>query len=355
MFLALFLLKNAISIINLTEYLPEESPKTIHLVRGQILAMKDFYESTFEILIPDDFASPRYIINSYLFSRYYSFANNATITMHFSSNISFYILNVTQYNYKDDEDYKFLIDYFGLSAYEYRMKEEMRKEKNVVRGGTMIVYGFTKISDFTSQPPFSLKILSTTSLHSNAQIEIDHGSGKHPISTYFFYEKCLPFNSKLYITYKKCDSFYFKNISLTFAQNLTVQLTMSDIPQKCHSYSSSVLVKRDFPLMAKLFYRLNDEQMTQISFSRGNNVYLSRNFPYSLSFYIQYSRCIDFFDIKTVSVDDPFTLRKINISASDVPDECLPAYRETPAPQPSVSHRIYHGESAHLHAPSFIE
>lgn len=127
MFLALFLFKNAISVINFTEYLPEESPKTIYLARGQILAMKDFYKSTFEILIPDDFSSPKYIINSYLFSRYYSFANNATITMHFSSNISFYILNVTQYSYKDDEDYKFLIDYFRLSAYEYRMKTNPNK------------------------------------------------------------------------------------------------------------------------------------------------------------------------------------------------------------------------------------
>lgn len=322
MFFTLFLLKKAISTINLTKYLPEESPQTIHLTKGQVLVMRNFGRSTFEISIPDDFSSPRYIVNEYRLSRYYHFFNDTTITMYFLSNISFYILNVTKYSYYDDENIKFIIDFLDIKPYKSRMIEEMQKEKNVVGGNLRIVDNFKKISDFTSQPPYSLKVLSTASLNSNAQIEIDYGSGKQAISSYFYYEKSLPFFAKFYITYKKCDSLYFKNISFNFPQNLTVQLSKADIPQKCHSYSISVLVKRDFPLMAKLFYKLNDEPMTQISLNRGNNVYLSRNFPYSLSFYIQYSRCIDFFDIKTVSVDDPFSLRKINISESDVPKEC---------------------------------
>lgn len=249
--------------------------------------------------------------------------------MHFLSNVSFYIANNWKSFYVIKNGCDFLFEHFNFKCDDdTRIHDEFftthyiqKKDKNIARYSDTCVNGEKEIKDFSSQPPYALKIKASPSLISNATVEVDFGFGKQPISKYNETFKLLPFNAKFYITYNTCDSFLFKSVSLNSPMNKTVYLRMNDIPEKCFSFIASILVSLDFP-NAKLFYKLGNENISPFDFIKGTYLHLSRNFPFTLTFYVKYSHCIDFYLIKTVSVNEHSIPRKIHIFASDIPDIC---------------------------------
>lgn len=309
------------------KYTPKESPQTINITEGQALVLAEMHQRpTLVITIPEIFSSPRYVTPGH---KFFSFVNNATVTIHFLSNISFYVANNWKSYNNIENGCDFLFNHFNFECGDDTYIENeyftthyiTKKDKNIARYSDRYYGHEIEIKDFSSQPPYTLKIKASPSLISNATVEIDFGFGKQPISIYNETFKLLPFNAKFYITYNTCDSFLFRSVSLNSPKNETVSLKMNNIPEKCFSFSASILVSLDFP-NAKLFYKLGDENISPFDFIKGTYLHLSRNFPFTLTFYVKYLHCIDFYLIKIVSVNEHSKPRIIHIFASDIPDIC---------------------------------
>ena len=117
MFLLIFIINEKID-GSFFKYIPEESPKTINLKGGQILVMAEIYQyPTFVITIPEIFSSPRYIASEY---KLFSFVNNATVTIHFLTNISFFIANNSSKLYQITNGCDFLLQNFDYLFHDFQ-------------------------------------------------------------------------------------------------------------------------------------------------------------------------------------------------------------------------------------------
>lgn len=349
MLLAFLFISHSISIGNFSFFIADESPKTIFLEKGQGLMMVSWGLSYLKISIPDAFLSPRYIdYKNYLYS-FFSFNNSAKIEMYFTTNISFYTINISYYSGQISNDCDFLYKNFQFKCerdfrpsaqtslslpllnnyYYYDLRDKYRKQTNIAINRAFYGYSQQEIKNFCSQPPFSFEITSSPFLLSNATIEADFGHGKQKLDKYNATYQMLPFETKLYITYKKCESVLFKHYPKpNNPRNYTLMLSMNDIPNKCHSFSAFVSISSDMPWSARVKCQVSDEEASPKLFRHDSEIAISRNFPFNVTFYVMYRKCEIFAVAKTVTVDDPFSTVKINISNSDIPKICMSSLRD---------------------------
>lgn len=184
------------------------------------------------------------------------------------------------------------------------------------------------ISEITTSLSFcsySLVTFISPTFLSKATIEIDYGYGKQKLSSYNVTCHFIPFVAKFYITYRNCESVYWKNVSVnhSYYQDEIYGLNMSDIPHTCYSYISQISVSSSFPDTANVYYQINNEPISDAYLRAGSKKIISRNFIYSLSLYVKYNYCNEFSILKTVTIDDHSTIYKINITSSDIPQICL--------------------------------
>lgn len=332
----LLLIYQTVSAQFFASYIPEESPKTINIAKGEAFVFVNPGISTLNISIPNAFSSQRYIGFSYSqnINRnyiYYLFSNDATITIHFVTNISFYTINCTKLQ-SISTGCIFLSEKFNINCSDdfqpynpsFILLSNLNN-KNIVK-----FQSFEKrIQDFSSMLPYSLKIKISETLFSNSKIYIDIGSGKKLLSTYNLFSELLPFNAKFYISHQTCDLFHFKNISITGPSNYSITFTPNSIPIECYSYSVSIFISSNFSNDAKVIYQINKGPFSDSILSAGSKINFSKDYPFKLKFYVRNSVCNEFSIMKIVSIDNRFDIQKVELFDSDIPKICLKENQRT--------------------------
>lgn len=320
-----FLICNCLSFGQWISYIPEDSPKTIKIERNQILLINypNAQERTLKISIPFVLSSPRYIptkFGSFFGSfNFFYFNDQATIEMHFLHNISYYVDNATeQRTVSKICDYLLKNTSFNCNSV-FKISSNENKPFDTSRSYNINSIR-KEIQDFPSIPPHSLKILSTKSLLEKSNFSIDIGQGKNPLSSYYFTAQMLPFTAKLYISYKICSYFLIKEISVK--NDVTLSLTVDDIPKKCYSYSASISISSDFPQDTLVCYQVNDDPLSE-KIDKSKVYKFSKNSIFTVTFYVKTRNCIEYTIAKMVSIDNPFSITNATLFASDIPEICL--------------------------------
>lgn len=325
------LICNCLSFGQWISHIPEESPQTINIDKGQILLLQyaNLLENTLKISIPYVLSSPRYVYtkNGQFHSPFYFFYFNdpSAVELYFSNNISYYIDNANDQR-RVSKICDFLLtnssfnckNYFKIHSNDVHKPFDTSRsyDKNSVR---------TEIIDFPSQPPHSLKVLSTKSLLSKSKIYIDIGNGKEELSTFYIAAKILPFKAKFYISYNVCSFYLMKE--LLVKNNMSLSFNSDDIPNQCFSYFVSISFDKYFPSDTLVRYQVNNDPVSEVM--NHNTVYkFSKNSIFTVSFYLKNNVCNEYTMMKMVSVDDHFSMTNVTLFASDISIICLDSINE---------------------------
>lgn len=176
---------------------------------------------------------------------------------------------------------------------------------------------FLKLSEV---PTHIVELNFSRELLDNSKIYYNFGSGNSRISRNTTLTHKSPFTPDLNIDFGNCSLYTFRKLNVTTIGFSSLTFDIFDIPEECGPRFCNITAGPEFHNLT-ILYQIDDE--INQSFLGNNSVFLFKDKPFNITFYIIYDQCFEYTILKSVTIFQPHIINYINLTIDDMPETCF--------------------------------